>query len=165
MNFRDKIEFGWKSHKETYIFNGCSNKISVNTNFYRSEFFRKSCGKCYFCNIKRPSDITIADFWGWEKQNIDLNKDNMGINLVLVNTKYGNSILEQIKESINYFKVKDNSFLQPNLCRPTPNHPYRNIIEKDYIKKGFKYSFFHDYNHPLFKDKIRKLISKIGIDI
>lgn len=35
--------------------------------FYKHIMFRKSCGKCHFANTKRPSDITIADFWGWEK--------------------------------------------------------------------------------------------------
>lgn len=30
--------------------------------FYQHTMFRHSCGKCHFCNTKRPSDITIADF-------------------------------------------------------------------------------------------------------
>lgn len=35
--------------------------------FYQHIMFRHSCGKCHFTNIQRPSDITIADFWGIEK--------------------------------------------------------------------------------------------------
>ena len=44
--------------------------------FYKHIMFRKSCGNCHFANTKRPSDITIADFWGWEKTDQNLNSSN-----------------------------------------------------------------------------------------
>lgn len=38
--------------------------------FYKDIINRHSCGNCHFCNIHRPSDITIADFWGWKRQDL-----------------------------------------------------------------------------------------------
>lgn len=32
--------------------------------FYQHIMFRQSCEKCHYTNTRRPSDITIADFWG-----------------------------------------------------------------------------------------------------
>lgn len=156
VNFRDKVLFGWNAHNETYKFENCITKVTVDTNFYRRIFFRKSCGNCHFCNIKRPSDITIADFWGWEKQNTMINKDNKGLNLVLVNTLKGNWLFEQIKDQLIFFSSEKKIYMQPNLCHSTIAHPFRNILEQDYSKKGFEYVFFHDYDHPSIMERIRR---------
>ncbi len=67
VNFRDKQAFGWTAHKETFKFVKGGGKMSFTYLFYQHIMFRSSCGKCHFTNTKRPSDITIADFWGWQK--------------------------------------------------------------------------------------------------
>lgn len=156
INFRDKLKYGWASHRESYkLENG--NEISLENSFYRHILFRKSCGKCHFCNLRRPSDITIADFWGWEKQNTNLNRDNRGLNLVLINTNKGWEVFNGIKSVLEYFTANNDSYLQPNLCHPTPNHPYRDVFEEDYKNKGFQYAFNHDYDRPSIKDRVRRL--------
>lgn len=87
VNFRDKQEYGWAAHKETFKFVKGEGKMSFTYLFYQNIMFRHSCGKCHFANTQRPSDITIADFWGWEKTDPEFNKDNKGVSLVLVNTE------------------------------------------------------------------------------
>ena len=68
VNFRDKQEYGWTAHHETFKFeNGGGRKISFTDLFYQHIMFRLSCGKCHFANTRRPSDITLGDFWGWER--------------------------------------------------------------------------------------------------
>lgn len=156
VNFRDKVKYGWAAHNETYRYKNKTDSIPAGTKLYRSIFFRKSCGVCHFCNLNRPSDITIADFWGWEKACISINKDDKGLNLVLVNTVYGKSVFEQIKDRLFVFDVAKTDYMQPNLCYPTASHPYRNIVERDYIRKGFDYVFFHDYNRSSIIDRIRR---------
>lgn len=94
VNFRDKQRFGWSAHHETFEF-AKSGNIAFNYLFYQSEMYRYSCGKCHFCNTIRPSDITIADFWGWEKTDADINKDDKGVSLVLVNTEKEDMFLMQ----------------------------------------------------------------------
>ena len=90
VDFRDKKEYGWNTHKETFILdNGI--KISPkyhpwSTLFCNVIMYRQSCENCFFCNTIRPSDITIADFWGWEKTNPGFNLDNKGVSLLLINT-------------------------------------------------------------------------------
>lgn len=74
VDFRDKQTFGWMAHKETFRFAG--NKQSLVTNmkesftflFYQHIMFRNSCGICHFCNTRRPSDITLADFGDGKKR-------------------------------------------------------------------------------------------------
>ena len=41
--------------------------------------FRHSCGECHYTNLRRTADITLADFWGWEKIDNEINKDDKGV--------------------------------------------------------------------------------------
>lgn len=58
---------------------------------------RRSCRNCLYCNGKRCSDITLADFWGVQKFKPEL-WDKRGISLVLSNTEQGSKFVEAIKE-------------------------------------------------------------------
>ena len=159
VNFRDKKKYGWKAHHESFVFaNG--HVEYPRKRFYDSISFRRSCFKCHFCNTKRPSDVTIADFWGWEKQNTSANIDNLGLSLVLINTKVGETIWNQIKENFNFFKAEPYAYLQPNLRQPTKQHVRRMQFEKDYIKRGFEYVYNHIYDErPLW----RQILSKVYV--
>lgn len=107
--------------------------------FYQHIMFRHSCGKCHFCNTTRPSDITLADFWGWENTDKDFNKDNKGVSLVLINTPKGRAIFEAVKDRLNTIPVDMKNAMQPNLKHPSLVHPDRMKFEEDYVKHGFKY--------------------------
>ena len=139
VNFRDKRKFGWTSHRESFEFSNGKTK-SYNHNFYHDIMLRRSCGVCPYANIKRVSDITIGDFWGWEKLGISINDDNKGLNLVLINTTKGESFFSKIKdEQLISYPTEVSQSLQPNLLRPTNIHPLQALFEDDYAKRGFEY--------------------------
>lgn len=142
VNFRDKQKYGWAAHHETFKFKNGGGKMSFTFLFYKHIMFRKSCGKCHFTNTKRPSDITIADFWGWEKTNANFNEDNKGCSLVLLNTDKGRKLFEVVKDKMNIFPANLDDCLQPNMSHPSEIHPKREQFEKDYVRKGFKYVYF-----------------------
>ena len=103
VDFRDKQKYGWKDHRETFHFSGTN--ITTNTFtyiFYQHIMLRESCEHCHFTNTRRPSDLTLADFWGWERTGANINSDNKGLSLVLVNTPKGKEIFES---TINKFHV------------------------------------------------------------
>jgi hypothetical protein len=66
VNFRDKLRFGWRSHRESFQLDNTYVYIPAYT-FYQHIMFRHSCGECHYTNLRRTADITLADFWGWEK--------------------------------------------------------------------------------------------------
>ncbi len=140
VNFRDK-GFGWNSHKESYVFSN-GNKLVTNDYtklFSKGLMMRKSCGSCHFCNTTRPSDITIADFWGWEKTDPEINKDNKGLNLVLVNTEKGKSLLDSVSGNLILVNAKLENCLQTHLKKPTTINPKRDEFEKLYSENGIEY--------------------------
>lgn len=143
VNFRDKGEYGWAAHKETFIFED-GEKITPEQSpytdlFYKHIMLRQSCGSCHYCNTIRPSDITIADFWGVEKTDTKINKDNKGVSLLLVNTDKGRRVLEEIKNKLYLISAKLDDCLQPNLMHPSIINAKNKKFELLYVKRGFIY--------------------------
>lgn len=134
--------------------------------FYKHIMFRKSCGNCHFANTKRPSDITIADFWGWEKSDPNFNADNKGCSLVLLNTEKGHKLFEAVKNRMNIIPANLENCMQPNMLNPSMIHPKREKFEEEYEKKGFNYVYFKygeegwRYKARLLKNKIWNLLKK-----
>lgn len=162
VNFRDKESFGWRDHQESYILKN-KGKIASKTYtnlFYNHIIFRHSCGKCFFTNLKRPSDITLADFWGWEKSVPEMNIDDKGISLVVLNSEKGTSIFDAVKEKVNYAMVNLSNCSQSRLEYPTPPHHLRPQFEEDYSRKSFKY-VLKKYETPESDSILLKLIKRI----
>lgn len=143
VDFRDKKEYGWWRHKETFTLENnvkLTPKCVPFTNlFYKHIMFRSSCGSCHFCNTIRPSDITIADFWGWEKINPEFNKDDKGVSLLLINTEKGKELFKAINKRLYTFQAKLEDCLQPNLKQPSALNMQSSEFERLYKKYGFKY--------------------------
>ena len=80
---------GASKRKETYM-RLFLNNVSI----------RPSCGQCAFNNKRSLADITIADYWGVDKQFPDFD-DDKGVTLVLVNTAKGADALAQIEAEMD----------------------------------------------------------------
>ena len=141
VNFRNKQLFGWAAHHETFRFiDGIEqNKMSFTHLFYKHITFRHSCAKCFYTNLNRPSDITLADFWGWEKTDPNINEDDKGISLIFVNTEKGRILFGAIKDRMIITPTKLENCMQHNLQYPTDMDPRRMAFELDYRKHGFSY--------------------------
>lgn len=140
VNFRDKTAFGWKKHIESYKFK--NNKV-IYSDLFTKVFYdhinlRKSCCVCHFTNLTRPSDITLADYWGWERTDPDFNKDDKGCSLVLCNTDKGIQIFEKAKDQLNYIPAKLENIMQGHLQHPTKENPKRDEFCQYYEHHGFK---------------------------
>ena len=76
-------------------------------------YCRPSCYECHFKGFPRIADITLADFWGIEKYNKDLEK-NLGTSLVMVNSKKGQAYFQEIKTKINSINMPFETILAGN---------------------------------------------------
>lgn len=139
VNFRDKSRIGWKGHLESFIFqDGSKKEFSTYTHlFYRHIMLRPSCSKCHYTNFNRPSDFTLADYWGWEKLSSDFNQDNKGCSLIFINTEKGKEIFSKQKKELNYIPSSKELCIQPNLQNPSHFDSQWIEFEKLYVAKGF----------------------------
>ena len=122
--------------------------------------FRPSCGKCHYTNTKRPSDITIADYWGWEKTDPNINADDKGVSLILVNTEKGRELFEAVKDNMTVIPAKLEDCLQPNLQYPSLFNPKWKSFENDYEQKGFEY-VMKKYGEDNWKMKLHKFARRV----
>ena len=173
VNFRDKSRIGWAGHIESYTFeNGKEIETKEYTNlFYKHIMLRESCGSCHYTNFHRPSDFTLADYWGWEKTNTNINSDNKGVSLFFINTKKGIDIFTLIKNVLKTIPTQQIKCEQPNLLHPSKLHVNRKKFRNYYMHNGFEYildynfeSGFYYKTHLLnsrIKEKFNRLLKKI----
>ncbi len=107
--------------------------------FLKGLFYRSSCYRCkYSCN-ERVSDITIGDFWGLLKT--ELNTKN-GVSVILTNTAKGKGLLLKCKEKLNLEEhpVCEAISGNHNLNAPSTKHKNADKFLMLYQNKGFKLS-------------------------
>ncbi len=165
VDFRDK-SLGWNMQRESFIFNDGKKEIRSTFSFLyiKNIMIRPSCAKCKYSNISRPSDITIGDFWGWEKTDAYFNKDNKGCSLVFINTEKGEKIWDTINSQLNFISANISNCMQPNLKQPTVLSKHSSDFAKSYKTKGFLNVAKH-YGNLSFKYKIEQFISSVKYKI
>lgn len=137
VEFRDKKHFGWKSHKETFVYEDDTYTYTYTYMFYSHINLRYSCSNCPFTNTQRVGDVTMGDYWGLERLSADFANDNKGCSLVFLNTEKSLRWFEKIKSHVEYMESDLTKCLQPQLQHPTVPHEKREQFEVDYVKHGF----------------------------
>ncbi len=169
-NFRDKYKVGWglnykielKKNKYKY---GNSYADPYYSYFLKGSIYRECCYKCKYASEKRTGDITLGDYWGIEKLHPEF-YDKKGISLVILNTKKGKKLFEDVKKEIVYIEsnIEKAALYNKNLKFPTKrplerDNIYNNInnYDYDYIGKDFKITFKNKIKNK-FPYKLKKII-------
>lgn len=101
VSFRDKST-GWNNSSMKIEFENGSrymDRVKRETffvGFGKSIFNRSSCYDCRFRIGSTKADITLADFWGIDKQNDAEFTDNKGVSLIITHTEAGEKALSQL---------------------------------------------------------------------
>ena len=167
-NFRDKA-FGWDSHCESFLIEGKRKKVvsrDYTDLFYDHIMFRPSCHHCQFANVHRCGDLTLADFWGIEKNDPSFD-DNRGVSLVLVSSAKGMRLLEQAKKDLNWFECDVANCIQPTLVKPSAPSPRREQFWEDYRCVPFEV-LLKKYTAPAgtfarMKRRCKKILYHVGV--
>jgi coenzyme F420-reducing hydrogenase beta subunit len=164
MTFRYK-PIGWKAQAIDIEFENKANYISPVTAdifyqlFLRNIILRDSCYKCPFANLRRPSDLTLGDFWGIENCMPDF-EDSKGISIVLVNTEKGKRIFSAVSDSLNCRPVNTLDYIQPNLRHPSIPSSKREAFWEDYQNHGFGY-VARKYADAGLKGRVKNIVKEV----
>ena len=163
--FRTKTDDGWimgANNRVTYESNNGAKHIAQR---YPRDFFyrayltnslcRQNCFSCKYANVSRISDLTIGDFWGFEKTSrAGLYKNHMGTSVILPNTINGQWMLsgDQLHivstSWIEILPYNQNLFMPTTACDYTLYNKIYLIkrlplgIKRILYQKGFASSFF-----------------------
>ncbi len=108
INFRSKEKSSWEEYQFKIVYNNKEEYEDHNKNIFMRLFLsdlilRDSCYNCKFKKENRESDFTLADFWGIDKTNKQMN-DHKGISLLIINSPKGQEILKNI---LNKIEIKE----------------------------------------------------------
>lgn len=171
MTFRDKRN-GWANYSLKWSF---SNKnVYVESNheskymkaFLKNFSLRDSCYECNFKKKNRMSDITLADFWGIENIMPEMYNDK-GTSLVILNTKKGRELFDNIKEKIESKHVDFEKSIEYNpsmivsSTKPKNREEFFRDIEKMNFDKLQKKYFPNPNIINRILQKIKAIIKKL----
>lgn len=145
VNFRDK-HFGWKNFTLTFKYE--NGKYVANKRwaepymkcFLRDLDLRPSCYECKSKGVDRPSDLTLADLWGADDIDKELNGDE-GITLVVVHSEKGKRILDSAadllisKEIALEAALKHNRYMTTSVKKNEARSNFMNHIDTNSVIK------------------------------
>ena len=148
INFRDKTE-GWQraSTFKGFRYKIDDGELKKDDRFYRLFFgwktiARPSCSACKYAQVNRPSDITIADYWGVERFAPEW-KDFYGVSFILTTSPKGEELLNACRDTMRFEQrdpseqISENHRLRGPMGIPEDE---RAAFWKDYQEKGFVYA-------------------------
>ncbi len=117
--------------------------------FYSDRFLNESCYKCRFTDIKRASDITMADFWGIDKKYPDKN-NKTGVSALLVNTERGQALINAVG-GLTLFDAAIADLNQQHLYRSCSKPQTYEEFWRLYKAKGFWSCMKRFYGASIFR--------------
>ncbi len=96
----------------------------------RNQSCRLSCSECKYSCSKRVGDLTIGDFWGFQKLDIDLQYQG-GLSCLLVNDAKIYPLIDEI--NMNLQEVSVDSIIQGNAQL---RHPFQKDDKWDYVMES-----------------------------
>lgn len=144
-------ELGWRNLTRKVVFDNGKAYYGVHMDddfrrgYHTNVFCRPSCYHCQYKGFPRMADITIADYWGIER--VDKNLDNnIGTSMILLNSKKGIEYFEKVKDKLEWEETNFDSILPGNIA-------LRKSIEPAKIDRK---TFFEDLDKGTFDDVVKK---------
>lgn len=177
INFRDKQKNGWSITLRYIITRNGKSKVydlsrresSYFTFFLKGMIARESCYYCPFASMNRPGDLTLGDFWGYQRTLPEL-KHEQGLSLVLSNTFKGEQIINRLQSSCNvtFKEVNEESIRlsdNKNLYKPTQRQEDRSSIYNDLRDKDYFFIEEKYFNKPsqlsILSSRMRSFAARI----
>lgn len=161
VEFRNK-DNGWNSYGmkivgSNAVFYKEHTQDIYNKCFIRNKALRLSCYDCAFKTRFRPSDITLADFWGIEKKYPELS-DDKGVSLVMVNSVKGAELFSRAQSGLTFAEVDVDFALSNNTAAETAAEKPR---DREKFFKIFRHSGFIKAYDKLYGDPDNKFFNRI----
>lgn len=126
-------------------------------------YMRPSCARCRFRTVQRPTDITLADFWGVRLSDPSLDTEK-GTSMMLINSSKGARMFEYIKPNIFHEEklLKDVLIGNPCLLSSPSMNKKRDYFFKNLEKVPFD-RLMGKYlgEQPYIPDKLKHFAKKV----
>lgn len=161
-SFRDK-KYGWDSYTNVVRLSNNREKAKwINQVFYsffvNSVSLRPSCFNCVYRSYHRYSDITIGDFWGYNR--IAEKKNKKGVSLVIVHSDKGQSLIEDSAQFAKIHEIEVDKIKKNIQIKPTSTKLNKDAFWKKYQDAGYS-GLVHKYFDNSVVKQMRFVVKKI----
>lgn len=169
--FRDNSIYNWiDGANVSYTIKGkyvCKSQHidAYGSSFFWGENYRRCCYNCKYASPNRVGDITIGDFWGFDKLDFKnfsgIRKD--GISAIICNSEKGLRIFNSVSHEMH---IVESSFDEianhnPNLTHATIMPKIRETFYKKFKKSGFSWvSKRRLLKSDFYKFLLKKIVPK-----
>lgn len=129
--------------------------------FLKNYILRESCYSCRFTSLYREGDITLADFGRSNLVKPEFNADHMGVSQVHINSEKGKGWFNNILNDIEYFQIKLEDAMQPNLQSPTKKPVGYDEFQKTCSMEGYEKAAWRVLP---FKEKIQIILQRMNLN-
>lgn len=155
ISFRDK-KYGWLRYQVRIDFNKKTYNVNHDNDLYMKSFLSNIClrDSCYNCSFKkkyRISDITLADYWGINKQHPEFFNDK-GVSLVIINSDKGRELFELISKKITYIETEFDDAIKYNPAM---------ILSVNHCKN--EREFINNIDNLSFDKLVNKYVPKVPV--
>lgn len=107
--------------------------------FLRDNILRPNCYHCQYASIRRVSDFTIADWWGYKgKSAQDKDFDRKGVSLIMCNTEKAVNIVKMLDMKLDERTLEEAIRTNHSLKHPFDEPKTRNEFWTDYAQMPFQ---------------------------
>lgn len=129
ISFRNK-NLSWERFLLLFSFKNNNKYLAEDLNhdlylkgFLQNLYLRPSCHQCKFCHKNRPTDLTLADFWGVQDVLPEM-YDGKGTSLVFIHSAKGKELFESLPAK--KMKTEFDRAIQYNPSMVRPSIPSKN---------------------------------------
>ena len=136
------------------------------TAFMSGLLFRENCYTCPYARAERVSDITIADFWGYQGKQIKIDD---GISLLMPSTEKGMQLIESCKpafyceERLAAEAIKGNGQFNHPSSRPKERDAFLRMYSED-MQQAYRIAlrnYRKNYNIYILKSRVYKVLKPL----
>lgn len=129
ISFRNK-NISWERYLLLFLFKNNNKYLAEDLShdlylkgFLQNLYLRPSCHQCKFCHKNRPTDLTLADFWGVQDVLPEM-YDGKGTSLVFIHSAKGKELFESLPAK--KMKTEFDRAIQYNPSMVRPSIPSKN---------------------------------------
>ena len=169
ISFRNK-NLSWERYLLAISYGNANKYLAADLNtdlylrgFLQNLYLRPSCHSCHFCKKNRPSDITLADFWGVQEESSDM-YDGKGTSLIFIQSQKGKALFQQVQDRA---RIKEQDFAKavrhnPSMIQSSTPSPKRAAFFRDVQRNEMDFmKLLYSYTKPPFKAQVKQWIRKI----
>lgn len=165
--FRSK-EKGWKTHSlkmsfmDKTIYSEDVTKDIYLRSFIMDFTLRPSCYVCAFKTVHRISDITLADFWGFDDSICAEWNNDTGVSCVMAHSEKGKRLLDSVNDCLDCIPVHIEQFIKSNPSMI--NSVKESVLRKKFIKELDRSKFdkvYEKYCSSSVMSRIRRKIASM----